>query len=86
MNILVVEDDLRVANFLERGLRAEGHLVQVARTGPEGLAAARAQWQQVRAGGTPAVLLLDLMLPGLSGLELCQTLRAEGCALPILML
>ncbi|MDZ7856272.1 DNA-binding response regulator [Sphaerotilus sp.] len=37
MNILIVEDDRRVADFLERGLRAEGHRVQVARTGPEGL-------------------------------------------------
>jgi DNA-binding response OmpR family regulator len=86
MMILVVEDDLRVANFLERGLRAEGHQVQMARTGPEGLEAARQLWQTVRSGGDAAVVLLDLMLPGASGLEICQTLRAEACALPILML
>lgn len=40
MNILVVEDDARIADFLDRGLRAEGHRVQLARTGPEGLAMA----------------------------------------------
>ena len=78
MNILVVEDDLRVADFLVRGLRAEGFNVQLARTGPEGL-------QLIRAG-EPSLLLLDLMLPGLNGLELCQTLRTEGCHVPVLML
>lgn len=78
MNILVVEDDARVADFLLRGLSAEGYRVQLARTGPEGLALAR--------GSELSLLLLDLMLPGLSGLELCQTLRAEGHQVPVLML
>lgn len=78
MNILIVEDDPRVADFLERGLRAEGYGVQLARTGPEGLALARST--------DAALLILDLMLPGLSGLELCQTLRAEGGHTPVLML
>ena len=77
-NILVVEDDPRVADFLQRGLRAEGYGVQLARTGTEGLALAR--------GGEPALLILDLMLPGISGLELCQTMRAEGHHVPVLML
>lgn len=78
MNVLVVEDDVRVADFLLRGLRAEGYRVQLARTGPDGLALART--------GDPSLLLLDLMLPGMSGLELCQTLRAEGQHVPVLML
>lgn len=78
VNILVVEDDPRVADFLFRGLQAEGYVVQLARTGPEGLSLARS--------AAPALLLLDLMLPGLNGLELCQTLRAEGCHIPVLML
>ncbi|MGJ7606933.1 response regulator transcription factor [Variovorax sp. LT1R20] len=78
MNILVVEDDARVADFLLRGLGAEGYRVQLARTGPEGLALARSS--------ELSLLLLDLMLPGLSGLELCQTLRAEGHHVPVLML
>lgn len=77
-NILVVEDDPRVADFLQRGLRAEGYGVQLARTGTDGLAMAR--------GGEPALLILDLMLPGLSGLELCQTMRSEGHHVPVLML
>jgi DNA-binding response OmpR family regulator len=78
MNILIVEDDVRVADFLLRGLSAEGYRVQLARTGPEGLELAR--------GSDLSLLLLDLMLPGLSGLELCQTLRAEGHHVPVLML
>lgn len=78
MNILVIEDDARVSDFLSRGLRAEGYRVLLARTGPEGLQLART--------GEPALLLLDLMLPGMSGLELCQTLRAERNHVPILML
>ncbi|GAA0746261.1 response regulator transcription factor [Ideonella azotifigens] len=78
MNILVVEDDARVGDFLLRGLRAEGYAVQLARTGPEGLALARADDR--------ALLILDLMLPGMSGMEVCQTLRAEGFQVPVLML
>jgi DNA-binding response OmpR family regulator len=78
MNLLVVEDDARVSGFLERGLRAAGYGVSLARSGPEGLAMARA--------GAPGLILLDLMLPGLSGIDLCQTLRAEGRHTPVLML
>lgn len=86
MNILIVEDDARVADFLERGLRAEGYRVQVARDGPQGLALGRDLAQQSRQDGTPAVMLLDVMLPGMSGHDVCQTLRAGGIQLPILML
>jgi len=77
-NILVVEDDPRIADFLVRGLQAEGYVMRLERTGPAGLAAARA--------GDVSLLLLDLMLPGLNGLDLCQTLRAEGHHVPVLML
>ena len=86
MNILIVEDDARVADFLERGLRAEGYRVQVARNGTDGLAKARDVAQQMRNDATPTVLVLDVMLPGMTGLEVCQTLRADGVQLPILML
>jgi DNA-binding response OmpR family regulator len=82
MNILIVEDDPRIADFLDRGLRAEGHRVQLARSGPEGLERARDMHRQ----GTAAVMLLDVMLPGMNGLEVCQTLRAARVPLPILML
>ena len=78
MSILVVEDDARVGDFLVRGLRAEGYQVQWARTGGEGLEAART--------GGPLLMILDLMLPGIGGLEVCKTLRAEGHQMPVLML
>lgn len=82
MNILIVEDDARISDFLERGLRAEGHRVKLARTGPDGLARAREAFQD----DPGTVMLLDVMLPGMSGLEVCQTLRATQVQLPILML
>lgn len=78
MRILVIEDDNRVAEFLDRGMRAEGYVVQVARNGTEGLAMAR--------GGDYTLILLDVMLPGINGIEVCQTLRSEGRYVPILML
>lgn len=86
MNILVVEDDARIADFLQRGLRAEGHRVQVARTGPEGLSMAQDAAREARDSGDATVVLLDVMLPGMNGLEVCQTLRAANVSLPILML
>lgn len=86
MNILLVEDDPRIADFLDRGLRAEGHRVQIARTGPDGLALARAAARDAGAAPGGTVMLLDVMLPGMSGLEVCQTLRAAQIQLPILML
>lgn len=86
MNILIVEDDDRIADFLCRGLRAEGYRVQRAADGPTGLALAQDAARQAQDGGEPTLLLLDLMLPGLSGLEICQTLRAAQVGLPILML
>ena len=78
MKLLIVEDDPRVAGFLDRGLRAEGHTVRIARNGIEGLEAVRSE--------EPDVLLLDLMLPGMNGLDLCRTLRVEDHRMPILML
>ena len=86
MNVLIVEDDDRIADFLVRGLRAEGYRVQRAGDGLTGLAMAQDAARQSQAGGEPTLLLLDLMLPGLTGLEICQTLRAEQVGLPILML
>ncbi|MGP1274947.1 MAG: response regulator transcription factor [Caulobacterales bacterium] len=86
MNILIIEDDARVADFLERGLRAEGYRLRVARNGPEGLEKARSLWEEMRELDQRAVVLLDLMLPGMNGLDLCQTLRASRVEVPILML
>lgn len=78
MNLLVVEDDPRVADFLQRGLRAEGYKVEVAPDGQQGLAMARS--------ATFDVVLLDIMLPKISGIEVCQQLRADCNPVPVLML
>ncbi|MCG5443602.1 response regulator transcription factor [Micromonospora sp. NPDC053740] len=78
MRVLVVEDEARLAAALQRGLQAEGFAVDVAATGPAGLDAARH-------GGYDA-MILDVMLPGLSGYELVRRLRAEQHWLPVLML
>ncbi len=86
MNILIVEDDARIAGFLLRGLRAEGHRVQHAADGPSGLALAQDAARAAAEGDEPTLIVLDVMLPGLDGLEICQTLRAARVPLPILML
>ena len=86
MNILIVEDDERIAGFLLRGLRAEGHRVVRAADGPSGLAMAQDAARAAADGDEPALIVLDLMLPGMSGLEICQTLRAARVPLPILIL
>jgi DNA-binding response OmpR family regulator len=78
MNILVVEDERLMADFLRRGLSAEGHVVTVVHTGNEGHAYALA-------GGFDLVLL-DWMLPDKSGIEVCEALRGAGVSTPILML
>ncbi|HEX5166207.1 MAG TPA: response regulator transcription factor [Thermomicrobiales bacterium] len=78
MRVLVVEDDQRILDFIRKGLAEEGHAVDVAQDGDEAL-----DW--------PAVvdfdaIVLDVMLPGRDGLEVCRTLRARGVRTPILML
>ncbi|PZF92214.1 response regulator transcription factor [Micromonospora deserti] len=78
MRLLVVEDESRLASALQRGLQAEGFAVDVAATGPAGLDAAR--------HGDYDAMILDVMLPGLSGYELVRRLRAEEHWLPVLML
>jgi DNA-binding response OmpR family regulator len=86
MNVLLVEDDNRIADFLCRGLRAEGYQVQRSADGHEGLALAQDAARLQRGGDTATLLILDLMLPGMNGLEICQALRTAQVALPILML
>ncbi|XKJ36961.1 response regulator [Streptomyces sp. 147326] len=81
MRILVVEDEEGLAESLRRGLSADGHLVEVAHDGHRGLDLALAL-----AGGPYDVVLLDLMLPGLSGYEICARMRAHGDTTPVLML
>ena len=86
INILIVEDDVRVSDFLNRGLRAEGYRVQVASNGDDGLLMARELAQQTISNGEAGIILMDVMLPGMSGFDVCQSLRASGISLPILML
>jgi two-component system OmpR family response regulator len=77
MRILVVEDDERISSFIKRGLVAEGHVVDLAQNGEEGL----------DKGMTPNdVIILDCLLPGKNGDEVCQALRQDGVQTPILML
>ena len=76
--LLLVEDDERVRRFLVRGLEAEGYAVAVAGDGLEGMSRAMSQDFEV--------LILDIMLPGCSGRELCRRLRAAGNGTPVLML
>jgi two-component system, OmpR family, response regulator len=78
MRLLVVEDEVRLAAALRRGLMAEGFAVDVAVDGVSGLEAARL-------GGFDAVVL-DIMLPRLSGYDVVRTLRAEGNWVPVIIL
>ena len=78
MRILLIEDEERVADFIKRGLRAENWIVTHCASGEEGL-------DHLSEGGFD-VVLLDLMLPGLSGQEVCRRARARGERTPILML
>ncbi len=75
--VLVIEDDEQILKFLKRGLAYEGYEVDTAMDGPTGLAIAR--------DNPPDVVVLDLMLPGMDGLEVCRRLRAGG-PVPILIL
>jgi two-component system copper resistance phosphate regulon response regulator CusR len=78
MRILVVEDDRKVASFLEKGLREEGYAVDTAHNGDDGAMRAAVYDYDV--------LLLDVMLPGKSGLEIVREVRAREKTVPILML
>jgi DNA-binding response OmpR family regulator len=78
VRLLVVEDETRMAAALRRGLTAEGFVVDVAADGLEGLEAARF--------GSYDAMIVDVMLPGMSGYRVVRTLRAEDHWLPILML
>lgn len=78
MRILVIEDEERIARFLKKGLEEESYAVDVVGDG-----AAALDWV---AGATYEVILLDVMLPGLTGFEVCRLLRDRGITTPILML
>jgi len=78
MRILVVEDDRKVASFLEKGLREEGYAVDVAYDGVDGAAKAHVYDYDL--------LLLDVMLPGKSGIEIVREVRSRERTVPVLLL
>lgn len=75
--ILIIEDDEKILQFLKRGLSLDGYQVETALDGQTGLEIARQK--------SPDLVVLDLMLPGMDGLEVCRRLRTEG-GVPILIL
>ena len=78
MRVLVVEDEVKMASLIRRGLREDGMLVDVAIRGEDAL------WMAAAAAYDAVVL--DVMLPGIDGFETCRRLRADGVWAPVLML
>ena len=77
-NLLIIEDDIEFADYLRRGLTYEGYRVRVAASAEAGLEQAHQHH--------PDLMILDVMLPGLDGMEACRRLRASGYQCPVLML
>ncbi len=78
MNLLLVEDEVRVAEFVQSGLNAEGWTVTVAHDGETAI--------ELLAVHQFEVVILDLMLPGINGYEVCRRMRAKKNATPVLIL
>jgi len=78
MRILIVEDEPRIADFLQRGLSSEGHSCTVAKDGEAGLS--------IALDGDFDLLILDLMLPRMHGDEVCQQLRMQKIHVPVIIL
>lgn len=78
MRVLVVEDEPRMANLIRQGLEEEAYAVDVVNNGRDVF-----PWVQ---SADYDIVLLDIMLPGMNGLDVCRQLRAEGFNMPVLML
>ena len=76
--VLIIEDDPAIVKGLEEALKEENFKVQVATDGTKGYQMAKRE--------SIALIILDLMLPGMNGKEICQQLRSDGVTTPILML
>jgi DNA-binding response OmpR family regulator len=82
VNVLIVEDEKRIADFLAKGLLRQDYDVQCAYTGSEALA-----WTGGERGGPPIdLIVLDLGLPDIDGLEVLRALRASGSDVPVIVL
>lgn len=77
-SVLIVEDDEAMSVALRDGFASEGYIARLVRDGAAGLRAAREE--------PPDLMILDVMLPRMTGLDVCRTLRSEGSAVPIIML
>jgi DNA-binding response OmpR family regulator len=75
--ILLIEDDIKLAQFIEMELTCEGYQVNLAHNGLDGLTQARQ--------APPDLVVLDWMMPGLSGVEICRRLRSTGSKVPIIL-
>jgi len=78
MRILVVEDDVKIANFIKKGLQEESYSVDVTHHGDEAIYLGQVNLYDI--------ILLDLMLPGSDGMDVCKSLRTKGVTTPIIML
>ena len=78
MRLLVIEDEVKLAQYLQKGLGESGHVVDVAHDGIEG--------RRLATGGEYDVILLDLMLPGIDGFGVLASMRGGGKRTPVLML
>ncbi|MBO9699588.1 MAG: response regulator transcription factor [Sporocytophaga sp.] len=78
MKILIIEDEVNVASFIMRGFQEEGHSASIAMDGATGL--------QMMTDHTFDLVILDLMLPGINGMEVCRRIREDNSDVPIIML
>jgi two-component system, OmpR family, response regulator MprA len=79
VKILIVDDERAVRESLQRALELEGYEIELAADGREAL-------ERLGAGGHVDAVLLDVLMPGMDGLEVCRTIRREGNSVPVLML
>jgi len=79
MKILVVDDERAVRDSLRRALELEGYSVELASDGEDAL-------ERLSANGEPDAMILDVLMPGMDGLEVCRRVRREGNRIPVLML
>jgi two-component system response regulator MprA len=79
MRVLVVDDERAVRESLRRALELEGYEIELAEDGEDAL-------RRLRANGEPDAMILDVLMPGVDGLEVCRRLRDQGSRLPVLML